>query len=85
MKSELFFTNFKANDPKMDPLLRNRLYPGKKLTPFDKYFTKQLRLQKKMYTPDPKAVSSMDESANSFRVGRFHFFFCAIYFDLSKD
>ena len=57
-----------ANDPRLDPLLRKRQFPAEPLVPFDKWYTAELRRQKKANTPDVKARNNMDERPDNYRL-----------------
>ena len=57
-----------ANDPRLDPLLRQRQFPTEPLLPFDKWYAAELRLQKKANTPDIKARNDMDEHPDNYRL-----------------
>ena len=62
------FVPSQINDMKYDPWLRQVLYPDRKIQPFNSFYSEQLKLQKKLSKPDPKALENMDESPNNWRL-----------------
>ncbi len=51
-----------------DPYLRQVLFPHHHLEPFEKFYAEQLKLQKRVSKPNPKAVENMSSSYKTFRI-----------------
>lgn len=56
-----------ANTAEMDPIIRKKLFPLKKLIPFDDFVRRELRLQKAVHTPR-KDMKNPPESWKSWKV-----------------
>ena len=62
------FTPSSVNSILFDPFLRQTIFPNEKLKPFDDFYSEQLKLQKRVNSPNPKADRDMDESETAYRV-----------------
>lgn len=62
------FIPSQVNSPEFDPYLRSVLYPGQQVEPFESFLAEQLRLQKEVNKPDPKARENNLERDGAFKI-----------------